>query len=219
MFDMLAEEGLIRPVFQIHPYEAAASERCVGFIRDAAALSMTQDIRAPLKVRHFLFQVLMRYTPDPINDWLPHVNALQRGYVMSQNDTTAFTRGWQRALDQNHIEPFVRPPDVLWLPVKYHPRFEGNHGISGTHLHRPGESAFLCPVEYYPQIVWHEALHLCFGCDDCYDETTRARDCNLTSCVMQYEPCNSRPESGPWLCDDQRDHIQRRFAMMQEQMA
>lgn len=212
MFSMLAAEDLIKPVFEVQPYEATASEQCIAFVKDAADLVMAQDITAPLRIRHHLFRVLMCYTPELVGDWLPNVNAVGQecAYEMESHYVVTFAKGWRQLLDQHRVEPLITPPDVLWLPVEHHSRFQRDDGISGLFLHKPGECALLCPVTYYPQIMWHEALHLCFGCDECYVEGTLARTCDLPSCIMQYDPHNSRPGAGPWLCEKQREHIRHR---------
>lgn len=83
--------------------------------------------------------------------------------------------------------PRIHP--VLWAVA--------TNGIWGTSFQ--GGPLAVCWEVPDKFIVWHEVLHL-LGADDCYDESTHARTCELANCIMQFEPTSASVGGWPFLC-------------------
>lgn len=57
------------------------------------------------------------------------------------------------------------------------------------------------------QIIWHETLHL-LGAEDCYDlRNGFQQSCELSGCVMQYEPTIASVCEWPYICGSNQSRI------------
>jgi hypothetical protein len=48
-------------------------------------------------------------------------------------------------------------------------------------------------------LIWHEVFHL-LGAQDCYDKNGHGPICEITNCIMQYEPTDKNVGQWPFLC-------------------
>lgn len=94
----------------------------------------------------------------------------------------------------------VNLPQVILLASDRSSIFGARHGIALG-------SGFVVLCRSYQQIVWHEVLHLCFRLVECYDETKKHPTCELSTCIMQWDPLNANPDSGSWLCEEQQTRL------------
>jgi hypothetical protein len=209
IWSLLESEGMI-PLNMFHAvrYRDIESGPSVELIRRLVETVMADDISASIHIRSHMFRVLATYKMTSTGDFIREV----RGFATNNTvicclSDDALTALYKQALSVRNgvgIAARLVPPDVLWLPAKYHPSFEGAHAISDRELRFCGSGIFLCPPTYYFQIVWHESCHLLFRCADCYDLFTRRRSCELENCVMQWEPCKCNPDQADWLCEKQK---------------
>ena len=58
-------------------------------------------------------------------------------------------------------------------------------------------------------LLWHEALHLFEVCDCyCYYNPNAGVNCDLSNCIMQYEPLKETVGEWPFLCEKNIKRIQ-----------
>jgi hypothetical protein len=187
--------------FRASDFRASSSPEVIDFLERLANIVL-QMRSAPLDVLHFLFFELAPGKHSDVEKVLARARYLDT-QVEDELIRSVFEH-YLHARSQSGWDCDWPAPQIVWLPRKS--LRTPPHGISHQSL-EPGQGMLLWSDAFYPQIVWHEALHLCFRCEECYDEMDKKPTCDCGNCVMQWEPCNSDPSKGTWLCDRQKKHI------------
>ncbi len=217
LFETLASRSLIpQGVFRVVPYRELFGEVKAECISRLADLALTCCPGLDLMISR-------QFVPGfACGDWngetlsqTVEIAARKKGmyYELSKTKAEQICSDLIAIKTDLGITGLIEHPDVLLLPLLYRRLFgSGLHGISDAadiaKLFRYGSCALLCPPErYYPELLWHESLHRCFACDECYDEASKCQTCGLRDCIMQYDPLSCGGLTVPSLCPSQEEHI------------
>lgn len=200
LFAKLADEGLVDGhAFCVRDYSEDDMDENAASIRELVVSIFDPNLRMPSSDAraHALLNVTLDPSLSPLN-FQDLLKAL--GQVVDSATVSKILGASESLRDRvNKGEP-VNLPQVILLPSDFSSSFGARHGIALW-----GSFAVLCHC--YQQIVWHEVLHLCFQLVDCYDETSMRPTCELSTCIMQWEPSNANLDSGSWLCEGQRTRL------------
>lgn len=83
------------------------------------------------------------------------------------------------------------------------------HAVWGCGMH----SLAFVYVSHDEYILWHEMLHI-FRAKDCYciKNGDRGPTCELSNCIMQFEPLKDNVGDWPFLCEQNISRVKRTYA-------